>query len=245
MLRKLRRKLAEIQYYSATPRETAWSRAARYSLFLSLVLAIVCAVLCNHLIRRSQSVDQIVGVVLEQEHGIFSAVVGYTDYRSQLWDRGQPYAEFTMKASFNRMGWPVATTERREPAQLDINYFHEAGMQTAVQLPENSPMRRVIENALINHQEQEMLAWWQQGDALVHHLWWGWLFSTVMLWILLCVVSNIGLGVLRVGWILSHRRGHKKRKVRKVTGKCAQCGYDLRGLDFHARCPECGSEQEY
>ena len=35
-------------------------------------------------------------------------------------------------------------------------------------------------------------------------------------------------------------RRDRGRLQRLATGRCAECGYDLRGLEFNERCPECG-----
>ena len=39
------------------------------------------------------------------------------------------------------------------------------------------------------------------------------------------------------------RRSHRVERAteRVSTGKCAKCNYDLRGSEFSARCPECGT----
>jgi hypothetical protein len=73
------------------------------------------------------------------------------------------------------------------------------------------------------------------------HRWWGWkwfrsvwlktsnTFAAVPLWVI--AVSAFGGGALLV------RAG---LRARVVAGRCVRCGYDLRGLEVEAKCPECG-----
>ena len=48
-------------------------------------------------------------------------------------------------------------------------------------------------------------------------------------------------------WSLTHfslGRRLDRHQARLAQGRCGYCGYDLRGLEFHERCPECGNLQE-
>jgi hypothetical protein len=37
-------------------------------------------------------------------------------------------------------------------------------------------------------------------------------------------------------------KGHLAARQHRLrsSGKCLKCGYDMTGLDFNERCPECG-----
>ena len=39
---------------------------------------------------------------------------------------------------------------------------------------------------------------------------------------------------------LARRQLHFRAQDRLVAGRCGRCGYDLTGLEFNERCPECG-----
>ena len=47
---------------------------------------------------------------------------------------------------------------------------------------------------------------------------------------------------LRFGslWMTDKRLQREAR--RRASGKCMNCGYDLTGLEFNERCPECGAQ---
>ncbi len=86
-----------------------------------------------------------------------------------------------------------------------------------------------------------MLEQWQLRDPPATHFWWGWVSSSLIWWALLSIV---GVAVARTLVLFFHLgKGHRasRRQVRLRSGRCATCGYNLQGLEFSERCPECGS----
>ena len=59
--------------------------------------------------------------------------------------------------------------------------------------------------------------------------------DTMAPWLLLPAAFAFALAA--AGWVQLHRRG--VREDRRDTGKCVDCGYDLRG-NASGVCPECG-----
>lgn len=64
--------------------------------------------------------------------------------------------------------------------------------------------------------------------------------SLFILWFLIWMLSAVVWGLL--GFIFGIKEGYveAERDYRKQTGRCAQCGYILRG-NVSAVCPECGT----
>ena len=77
----------------------------------------------------------------------------------------------------------------------------------------------------------------RQRDTLVLGWVFGWVLWCVALWIIM--LSGIGMTRLFVLTVLAKQQG-RRVKLRR-SNKCPHCGYDLRGLEFKERCPECGN----
>jgi len=51
------------------------------------------------------------------------------------------------------------------------------------------------------------------------------------------------LAAMPVARWIAHLRSelaHRRERRTRARGRCPDCGYDLRGLEFSERCPECG-----
>ena len=49
------------------------------------------------------------------------------------------------------------------------------------------------------------------------------------------------VGLTRIFWLPVERRRLERRVGLARSGRCAVCGYDLRGNPFGGHCPECGT----
>jgi len=66
-------------------------------------------------------------------------------------------------------------------------------------------------------------------------------FGTAITWMVLYFAVRIPLVFLRTGMILHTRHLAVRGQQRIQKGKCPSCSYDLTGLDYAAKCPECGT----
>ncbi|MHA1600099.1 MAG: hypothetical protein ACTSW2_04670, partial [Alphaproteobacteria bacterium] len=71
-------------------------------------------------------------------------------------------------------------------------------------------------------------------------LWLGWMVCILMLWAILAFLLPISIQLLRFIYLLALQRRANRAAALRAKGLCIHCGYNLRGLEFNARCPECG-----
>lgn len=92
----------------------------------------------------------------------------------------------------------------------------------------------VVPDAYFRAFTQPTVKWWS-FDAGWHNI--GWTpvksvyFVLVPIWVPAVVVAVVGLAC---GWYW------RLARRRRLSGKCAECGYSLTGLAAGAVCPECG-----
>jgi hypothetical protein len=138
-------------------------------------------------------------------------------------------------------GWPLTTSVVRERAKLGLDLFGTPKAQEDVRLDANDPKRRAIENALAEDNESDALEHWRNGGTAVRQHWLNWFIAAGVWWILMVFASSFVIGIAQFIGLHVQRRVLKKRYEWRVEGKCHACGYDLTGLEFNERCPECGT----
>jgi hypothetical protein len=241
MLHRLRRKLRQIQYYSAQRKRTAWSRATDIALLSALLVAPLCAWASNTLLRQQAVRTELVGRTMTDPADRTIADVVARQDMSLPWPNGMtPISEFRLTQIVEDRGWPVTTTRIVHAPQIDLTLILDQTTTADIAHDPADAQALAIDRALRHEGHETFADAWMAGatDRRTHAL--GWVFSSVlwcgMLWIGLLIAINLAR---LFAFALSARRQVQGARLRG-RNRCAHCGYDLRGLEFNERCPECG-----
>lgn len=154
----------------------------------------------------------------------------------------QIIGNFTLSVADDLRGWPLVTTIVREPAQLTLDVLAEPKPRTNVQRDPNDAYQREIEGALKVDGRDEAIAAWNFTQPEARRQWWAWFPAFGAWWIMMFASAGITIQLLRFGslWLTGARL--KREYLRRAEGKCVKCGYDMTGLEFNEKCPECGAK---
>lgn len=240
MFRRVRRKLALIRYYSADRNSGPWARAADLSLVVGLLLAALVVFLAEVLVEQEISSITYRGALAEAPDGAIIAIVS----EEGVWFRepdGRPYGDFTIRVTSDRRGLVVATAFNEARAVLDLNLFDEIGTHVDARLDADDPARLAIEAALDRRSIDIRLGGAGKESGIYRRQWTGTALVGALWWLILTAFLIAGLRIARL-LVLSHKaRAEVAAAKRAAAGRCHACNYDVRGLDFHERCPECGA----
>lgn len=231
-----------IRYYSASRPGTRWSRARDISLFVSMALAVVAVYLTIIAVARTQTRETIYGRVMTTPSGGIKVLIIDEEDRYIPWAGDiTPVSEFELKVIVEDRGWPVTTSRLVRAPQLDIKQLTEANTRVDVAYDENDATARAIIAALESDERNALAQAWMNPRPQRTTLPLGWVFGitlwTAMLWIL-CMIGIVGLRLI----VFSISAKQQIQGARhRAQGHCVHCGYDLRGLEFQERCPECGN----
>ena len=102
-------------------------------------------------------------------------------------------------------------------------------------------MRAAIERSLVDDERGAPFAdRWRGGGPERRFRWLAIGAGALVWWVILYVLAALVILCARA-WATARRRQRQDRwSVRRAEGRCAHCGYDLRGIEFSERCPECG-----
>lgn len=246
MLGRIRRKLRQIRYYSAPRQQSRWTRALDWSFLAALVLAIPLTWMSDRMVGRTRPVLSVSGQLVQWPDQSVQAILVSSAPPPPAWIEATPIGIFVMEVNDVHHGWPITTSVEREPARLDLHLRNEARPRPNAQLQARDPIRIGIAEALTRDGHENLLAAWPASDdpasaALQRRSnWFAWVLGAGVWWIMLTFGSA---GAIRTARFLAAlMQGTKQaRQARfRSEGKCHVCGYDLTGLEFNERCPECG-----
>lgn len=248
MLRWVRRQLRLMEYYSATRQRTVWSRAADATLVSSMVLALPVTWWFDHRMEQSITIHGVTGLIDRDEQGALVAYVN--DPESYATDYGIPrdriHAYFTVEVDRLDRGFPMRTTQVTRQPIITVRQFRDRDAvwrsTDGTPTPESQAVVSAVQNSPLPP-AAAIRQRWAEGDVRTQVNHWAWAASVFLWWIGLFVALSLGLLLTRVtvGSVLYVRA--VRRQALRAEGRCPSCAYDLRGLEFSPRCPECGELQ--
>ena len=153
----------------------------------------------------------------------------------------RPHSRWRLRVTEVHRGWPLTTSVHRQPAQLDLDILSEPRERLDATLATDDPIRIAIADELKQEEQTEIIAAWAQTGADARYQWTNWLIAAAGWWILMVFASMVMIQIVRIITLRVRDYRTVRRHNRAAEGKCAQCGYDLTGLEFNERCPECGT----
>ena len=240
MIRWLRAKLAHIRYHSATRPSGRWSRAVDLMPVVALLAAWPVAWLLDHSVAIRSSTEQVFGRIIQDDSGaLIGEIVEDGDLRQNT--GGRLICEFTADFETRAAGLPVHTSVISLPATMTLEIVGEALPRLNVKFDETRVLHVAVAETIdtlpprgnVKHDIRRT----ERSRA---SLGWAWAGNIAVLWMLL---TAIGIALVHTARLLTnaHKRGrYVRHKLRERENKCGHCGYDLTGLEFNERCPECG-----
>lgn len=260
MHKYVREKLRLIRYYSAPRRRTQLTKFVDAGLIAAIVIAFPATYLCDISVRQeSVIIDRDGELSRLAGDGVMARILN-PDSPVQA-RKDVPYGEFHLKLIELRRGWPLKSTHEQTRVILDLNEYDKPVSQRNVQLDADDPLRIAIlqamepalyseltmssgdgeEIAALRTGYANLIDRWREDSAGIDRRLWAWVFNTAAWWLMLSAIFSLMAAALWVILLIFLHNQQLLASQRQQEGLCANCGYNLFGLDFHGRCPECGT----
>jgi hypothetical protein len=232
-----------IRYYSATRPVTVWTRGLDWAMLAAFLLAVPMTWVCDAMVARSNIAISLSGQLFKQSDDSFAAILLNVDKTISAHAPGTPVGIFQLTVIDRLQGFPLITTTRRMAASIDIELRTDPQPRPNAKLSADDPLRLAIAAALKSAEENDALeAWDVDGSSSVftHRSALAWFFGAGLWWIILNFIAFITVSVLKFISHFANAQSRARRAQLRSEGKCISCGYDMTGLEFNERCPECG-----
>ncbi|MEM7228558.1 MAG: hypothetical protein AAF432_07055 [Planctomycetota bacterium] len=246
LIRRIRRSWRRIEYYSARKQQTVWTRASDVAFVLSLLLALPCTILTQSIIVRDVEQIAVQGAIESLvDTGEIIARLTEEDRNVSASLTGRSVGTFFVRATDECAGWPFAMRIRPQAATLDLDLFASPQRQIDVTLPEDDPMHEAIAAEVLVRSDSELALRWHARTSperlRTQRVLRSWVANTFIWWVMLVFATAVVVRIARVIVLVFESSRAAIWSKRLKRGACVECGYDLRGLEFNERCPECGS----
>jgi len=242
-----------MRYYSASHERSGWSRAADVALLVSLGLALPAAWVCDRQVEDIDTISNVVGSLKITSGGGFIARISDPEARlgEDAFVEDESFWGF-FRADVDQLqrGFPLTTSHvTRQPVigltpRQDRPEFRDAQPDASRGSAVYAAVRDAV--AASDRPEAKAVARYfggAAGGAVVEQNWGAWAASVMLWWVALFVAFSVLLILARIATFGFHRQKAVKEATLASQGRCPFCGYDLRGLEFSERCPECGELQ--
>jgi len=250
MIRTVIRAWRKVDYLAADRERSVWTRLADVSLLLAFVLALPATWMCGLLVQRTTSAHNLQGVLIRPAPG--GEIVAFfetDDVQRGPRTQGARVGAFRL-VSFDQLeGWPFAMSRTPQPARIDLDVFILDRLQHNVAHDPDDPFQQAIDTAVERQQDADLDARWTartSGDRLSTKRYAvSWAGNTIVMWVMLMFGFALLLRLTRFMLFVAELRHVAVWNRRRKRDQCLECGYDLRGLEFNTRCPECGHLIDY
>lgn len=229
----IRRTLRDIDYHSARRERNVWSIAGDLWFIASLPLALgVVAILAWSV--RSTTVTQVGrGTLTRLPNGQFSATFYQDGVASRL--VGAFVAGLEVQQEHETRGWPIRVWEQHRRPEIVVN---EGVHARVLSFDDADPLVPAVRAAFMA--AQPMMAQQIDRPAPPRAFYAAIAGSAAVIWIALIPLGLLMIQLLRLSSGLTSAAARKRRDARRASGRCPRCGYETRGLEYSAACPECG-----
>lgn len=229
------------RYYSARRLRTKWSRAGDVALVIAVLLSPVAVAFMNSAVVTKRERDHVFGRLMIGSSGKLFAQLIPKELKSSPWLSGTtPMSEFEIVVFSEVRGWPVTTASVVQSPAVEITEIAEQQTRKGVVYRADYSAARAIVAGLESAGQGALASSWMTLKIESNVLVLGWIFGCAMWTVMLWVVMLLIIGVTRLLLFTLLAKSQLRGAHFKADGKCAHCGYDLRGLEFQDRCPECG-----
>jgi hypothetical protein len=250
MFRRLLKTWRRINYYAAHREATAWTRMSDAALVLSFVLAVPATWMSGLLVERHPMALEASGALVQPADSIeplawIADEVGHIGASAG----GSRLGSFRIEAFDTTFGWPFVLRTEPRAAKLYLDMFRSSQMEMDVAHDPGDRNQQAIAEVVRTEGEPILFRRWQaRSDVTVlapDHSVIGWIGNTIVWWVMLLVLFSMLITTMKFLSFVAELRHVSKWNRRRKRNQCLDCGYDLHGLDFNERCPECGALVEY
>lgn len=237
-LRAIRRRLRLIRYYSAARPHRPWAAVRDRAMLAALVLAWPLTWFVDRTWVAGMRPVVVTGYFFPEPGGGFRAAAVEPDPLILVTGH---VGTWRIVLTHEECGWPWVTSYRFSESRMSAELHPDA--LGAEDLPPESMLRAAIEAEVLTEGEAATAAaLWKTPVArtVIARRPGAWVANGIMWSIALLLLAwpLVAVARLAVAIAVARRAAGTRRLVR--SGRCAGCGYDLRGSVFRERCPECG-----
>ncbi|MFB0985086.1 MAG: hypothetical protein QMB94_02230 [Phycisphaerales bacterium] len=252
----LRRRLQRIERQSASRHRSRWTKAADWSLLLSMPIGLLLSLFLDANISRTSS-EKLADLRLGRDGrgAPLTARILREDPNRTPWNFGSPLATVQLRQRTIEHGWPFSGWTTLPPlellavpladpsVQIDLAAPSAVAQLETLQSDTGVDLTDALDVLLQTLDADRQQAWVEnltQQETRTSRAWSATLATAVATWFLLFLISILMIRTTQILYFFVSR-WQRRRVIGKLkAGHCPFCNYDLSGVRYPKKCSECG-----